>query len=166
MSKILNQVIKTNIYLLVFLLPLFFLPFSFEVFEFNKQYLLFFLTSLTFFAWLAKMILVDKEIKFKRTPLDVPIVTFLLVAVVGIFFSADRISSIFGFYGKFSDGLIGLLSLVLTYFLITNNLGVEAKAPNQKTKKEENNYQLAGLIFMVNLFCYFTQLLIDFWVLE
>ena len=145
MSKTLNQIIKTNIYLLVFLLPLFFLPFSFEVFEFNKQYLLFFLTSLTFFAWLAKMVLVDKEIKFKRTPLDIPIVAFLLVAIVGIFFSTDKISSIFGFYGKFSDGIIALISLVLTYFLITNNLGAEAKALNQKTKKEEVNYQLAGL---------------------
>jgi len=145
MSKTLNQIIKTNIYLLVFLLPLFFLPFSFEVFEFNKQYLLFFLTSLTFFAWLAKMVLVDKEIKFKRTPLDIPIVAFLLVAIVGIFFSTDKISSIFGFYGKFSDGIIALISLVLTYFLITNNLVAEAKALNQKTKKEEVNYQLAGL---------------------
>ena len=134
MSKLLNQIIKTNIYLLVFLMPLFFLPFSFEVFEFNKQYLLFFLTSLAFFAWLAKMVFNDKEIKFKRTPLDLPIIIFLLVAIVGAIFSVDKTSSLFGFYGKFSDGIIGLISLVMIYFLITNNLDSGPKSLNKKSK--------------------------------
>jgi len=166
MQKTLNRIIKTNIYLLVFLLPLFFLPFSFEAFEFNKQYLLFFLSSLTLFAWVAKMVLVDKEIRFKRTPLDITILIFLLVAIIGTFFSTDKISSIFGFYGRFSDGLISLLNLVIIYFLITNNLEVETKTSNQKTKKEENNYQPTGVnisgimkailwsIFFVILFSY------------
>jgi tetratricopeptide (TPR) repeat protein len=168
MQKMFNFIIKTNIYLLVFLLPLFFLPFSFEAFEFNKQYLLFFLVSLTFFAWLAKMVLIDKEIRFKRTPLDVPILAFLFIAILGTFFSVDKTSSLFGFYGKFSDGLIGLLSLVITYFLITNNLGVEAKVPSQKAKKEEVSHQLSGAsisgvvntflwsVFFVILFSYFS----------
>jgi len=118
-----NKIIKWSIYLLVFLLPLFFLPFSFEAFEFNKQYLLFFLVSLAFLAWLAKMILVDKEIKFKRSPLDLFVLAFLFVAILSAIFSVDKNSSLFGFYGRFSDGLIGLLSLGAFYFLITNNVG-------------------------------------------
>ncbi|MDP2967199.1 MAG: hypothetical protein Q8N87_02195, partial [bacterium] len=118
-----NKIIKWSIYLLVFLLPLFFLPFSFEAFEFNKQYLLFFLVSLAFLAWLAKMVLVDKEIKFKRSPLDLFVLAFLFVAVLSAIFSVDKGSSLFGFYGRFSDSLIGLLSLGALYFLITNNVG-------------------------------------------
>jgi len=121
MQNLFNKIIKISIYLLVFLLPLFWLPFTFEAFEFNKQYLLFFLVSLAFFAWIAKMALVDKEIKFKRTPLDIPVLAFLFLAVISTIFSVDRISSLFGFFGRFSDGLIGLLSLGVLYFLITNN---------------------------------------------
>lgn len=123
MAKILDKVIKFSLYLLAFLVPIFWLPFSFEAYEFNKQYLLFFLVSLAFFAWLAKMILVDKEIRFRRTPLDIPVLIFLLVAILSAIFSVDKSSSIFGFYGRFSNGLVGLLGLGVLYFLLTNNVG-------------------------------------------
>jgi len=103
-----NRITKCSIYLLVFLLPLFFLPFSFEAFEFNKQYLLFFLVSIGLFSWIAKMVLVDKEIRFKRSPLDIFILAFLFTAILSAIFSVDKSSSLFGFYGRFSDGLIGL----------------------------------------------------------
>ncbi|OGZ22529.1 MAG: hypothetical protein A3A08_02805 [Candidatus Nealsonbacteria bacterium RIFCSPLOWO2_01_FULL_41_9] len=122
MENIFNKIIAVSINLLVFLIPLFFLPFSFEAFEFNKQYLLFFLVLISLFAWLAKMVLADQEVRFKRTPLDVFVIGFLLVAVLSAVFSVDKESSIFGFYGRFSDGLIGLLSLGVLYFLITNNV--------------------------------------------
>lgn len=121
MATLLNRIIKISIYLLVFLLPLFWLPFSYQPFEFNKQYLLFFLVSLAFFAWLSRMVLVDKELRFKKTPLDLFVVAFIFIAILSAIFSVDKISSIFGFYGRFSDGLIGLLSLTTFYFLITNN---------------------------------------------
>jgi len=110
---------------LVFLVPLWFLPFSFEKLEFNKQYLLFFLTSIAFFTWLAKQILYEKELRFRRTPLDLPVLIFLGIAILSAIFSVDRYSSLFGFYGRFSDGLINLVSCVILYFLITNNVGYE-----------------------------------------
>ncbi|MBI2038386.1 MAG: hypothetical protein HYT19_00485, partial [Candidatus Nealsonbacteria bacterium] len=122
MENIFSRIIKVSINLLVFLIPLFFLPFSFEAFEFNKQYLLFFLVLIAFFAWLAKMFLVDQEVRLRRTPLDIFVIGFLLMAVLSVIFSVDKGSSIFGFYGRFSDGLIGLLSLGVLYFLITNNV--------------------------------------------
>src|SRR4030042_5835573 len=118
--NIFNRIISINIYVLVFLMPLFFLPFSFEAFEFNKQYLLFFLVSAGLFSWLAKMVLVDKEIKFKRSPLDLFVLAFLFIAVLSAIFSVDKSSSLSGFYGRFSDGLISLLSFGIFYFLITN----------------------------------------------
>ena len=122
MGNFFDKIIKTCIYLAVFLIPLWFLPFSYEVFEFNKQYLLALLVSVAFFFWIAKMVLVDKELKFKKTPLDIFVAVFIFVAILSAIFSADRGSSIFGFYGRFSDGLIGLINLVVLYFLITNNI--------------------------------------------
>jgi Tfp pilus assembly protein PilF/biopolymer transport protein ExbD len=158
-----DKIIKTSIYLLVFLLPLFFLPFSFEAFEFNKQYLLLFLVSLAFFSWLARMVLVDKELKFKRTPLDIPILVFLFVAILSAVFSIDKTSSMFGFYGRFSDSLSGLISLVMLYFLITNNVTVsktpkESKLPTGQANSEIQNSSLIKIflwsVFFVILFAY------------
>src|SRR3989344_5820014 len=133
MSNIFSRIINISIYGLAFLVPLFFLPFSFEAFEFNKQYLLFFLVALSFFCWLAKMALVDKELRFKRTPLDVFILGFLLVAIISAVFSVDKTSSLFGFYGRFTGGLIGLLSLIILYFVVTNNFEVKRIAGLLKT---------------------------------
>src|SRR3989338_5497047 len=118
MQNILNRVVKLSVYLLIFLTPLFFLPFSFEVFEFNKQYLLFFLVSLGFLAWLVKMVVYDKEIRFKQSPLDIFVLAFLAVNVLSAVFSIDKSSSLLGFYGRFNNGLISTLSLGALYFLV------------------------------------------------
>ena len=131
MKNLYNGVIKYSLYLLVFLLPLFFLPFSYEAFEFNKLYLLVFLAGIAFLAWMAKMVFLDKELRIKRTILDIPILIFLTVMILSAVFSVDKISSLFGSYGRFSDGLIGLLSMGVLYFLITNNLEVGAKTDSK-----------------------------------
>ncbi|MDD4924650.1 MAG: tetratricopeptide repeat protein [Dehalococcoidales bacterium] len=149
---ILDRVIKYSLYLLTFLTPLFFLPFSFEVFEYNKQALLLLLVSLAFFAWLAKMVIYEKEIRFKRSPLDLFVLAFLGVAILSAIFSVDKTSSLYGFYGRFSNGLMGLLSLGALYFLITNNVS---------SKSENSNISLDGLlkifswsVFVAVLFSY------------
>jgi tetratricopeptide (TPR) repeat protein len=125
MQNILSRIIKSSIYLMVFLVPLFFLPFSFEGLEYNKQYLIFFLTGIAFFAWLAKMAIADKEIRFKHSILDLFVLVFLVISVISSIFSIDKMSSLFGFYGRFSDGLLGLISMAALYFLVTNNLVAE-----------------------------------------
>jgi len=132
MLNIYDRIIKYSIYLLVFLIPLWFLPFSFEQFEFNKQYLLCFLSSIAFFAWLSKMILVNQEIKFRKTSLDLPILVFVATAILSTIFSVDKYSSILGFYGRFSDGLVSLISCVMLYFLITNHVNSKQQAASIK----------------------------------
>ncbi|MCK4520788.1 tetratricopeptide repeat protein [Candidatus Parcubacteria bacterium] len=120
MPNIFSRLTRWSIYLLVFLLPVFFMPFSFEAFEFNKQYLLLVLVLLGYIGWLGKMIFIDKEIRIKRTILDIPILGFIVFAILSVVFSVDAMSSIFGFYGKFSDGLMVLICFGLLYFLLVN----------------------------------------------
>lgn len=158
MAVLLNRIIKISIYLLVFLLPIFWLPFSFEAFEFNKQYLLFFLVSFIFFVWLAKMIFIDREIRFKRTPLDIFVLAFLFIAILSAVFSVDRISSLSGFYGRFSDGLIGLLSLGIFYFLLTNNVRIDAEDSTDRSRLSISGILKAfsWSVFFVVLFSYFS----------
>jgi len=119
----LNKIVKWDLCFLVFLMPLFFLPFSFEKFEINKLYFSFFLVSIGFLVWLVKMIIFDKEVRFKKSPLDVFIILFFFVALLSTIFSVDKLSSVFGFYGRFPNSLIGLFTFCLFYFLITNNVG-------------------------------------------
>ncbi|MEA3463894.1 MAG: tetratricopeptide repeat protein [Patescibacteria group bacterium] len=125
-SKILSSIIIYLIKALALILPLFFLPLTVEWFEFNKQYLLWLAVPLIVLLWLIKMI-IDKEIKFRQTPLDIPIVLFLALACLSSVFSLDRFSSFFGFYGRFSDAWLGLLSLVLFYFILTNFSAAKGK---------------------------------------
>lgn len=137
-KEILEKVIKISLSLLVFLLPLFWLPFSFEVYEFNKLYLAFFLVSIALLAWLIKMVFADREFRFLRSPTDIPIILFLLVAITSFIFSVDKQSSIFGFYGRFSNGLISLLTLAIFGFLITNNTSANrGQKPSDRKEKQE-----------------------------
>ena len=120
-KKFLNPL--NPLYLLVFLLPIFVLPFSTEIYEFNKTLLLFFISGLAFLLWLAKMILIDKKIEIVRTPLDKPIIIFISLVLVSTAFSVDKVSSVLGFYGRFSDSLLVYLSLAMVYFTGVNNIG-------------------------------------------
>ncbi|MDO8474229.1 MAG: tetratricopeptide repeat protein [bacterium] len=122
MRKILNFITSISIWGVVFLVPLAFSPWTFEAFEFNKLYLLFFLVLIGTIAWLAKMVFVDREIRLKRTPLDIPIILFATLANISSFFSSDRWSSMFGYYGRFSDSAMALGSFVGLYFLIINTV--------------------------------------------
>ncbi len=127
MRKVCNFVIKYSIYGLVFLMPLFWLPWTMEAYEFNKQYLLVFLIGLSFIAWLIKMVVIQKKIVFKRTPLDIWILGFMAVMSASAIFSLDKISSWLGFYGRFSDSAIVLLSLSVMYFVVVNNISINNK---------------------------------------
>ncbi len=106
------------------------------MFEFNKQYLLFVLTALALLAWLAKMIIVRKKVVFRRTPLDVWVLVFMLIVILSAVFSIDETSSWLGFYGRFSDSAIGLLAMCLMYFVVVNNVsGVKVRPSERNLQK-------------------------------
>lgn len=144
MTKFFERILKILFNVLIFLVPLFFLPFSFEKIEFNKQYLIFFLVSFSFLIWLLKMVLIDKEIHVSKNLLDIFILIFLLVAIFSTIFSVDKYNSLFGSYGRFSNGLISLFVFVLFYFLIKNNPNTNFINP------------LFVSVFLVVLFSYFS----------
>ena len=125
-----NYFLRYFIYFLVFLLPIFVLPFSVEIYEFNKTILLFVLSSLAFLTWMAKMIVIDKRLRFVRTPLDIPIIIFIFIVLLSSALSVDKISSILGFYGRFSESLMVYLSLAMLYFL-----GVNSAVKTTETKQ-------------------------------
>jgi len=127
LTNILNKIIVYLIMGLIFLLPLFFLPWTEEWFEFNKQYLLWLVVAMRVILWAGKMFSDGKRLVLKRTPLDIPILTFLLIIFLSSLLSIDKFSSLAGFYGRFSDAWLGLLSLVFLYFVIVNIVSDRSK---------------------------------------
>ncbi|MDD5554187.1 MAG: tetratricopeptide repeat protein [Patescibacteria group bacterium] len=117
---ILNNLVIYLVKGLVFFLPLFFLPWTLEFFEFNKQALLWLAGILAAVLWLVKMVKFEKKIIFKRTPLDIPILTFLIFTLLSSIFSQDRLASFFGYSGAAGNAWFGLLALAIFYFLIVN----------------------------------------------
>ncbi len=118
-SHILDKAIIYTIKGLVFILPLFFLPWTIDFFDFNKQYLLWIVVPIMALLWFIK-ILITGEIRLKRTPLDLPILILLAATGLSTLFSLDKFSSVFGFYGLSSNAFLGLVSLVLLYFVLVN----------------------------------------------
>ncbi|MCK4891884.1 MAG: hypothetical protein KAS78_04405, partial [Candidatus Pacebacteria bacterium] len=160
LSKVLDKAISWLLYFLVFSLPLFILPFSVEIYEFNKVLLLFAVSSLAFLIWIAKMVLVEKRLTFVRTPLDIPIIIFISIVLVSTVFSVDKVSSILGFYGRFSDSLMVYLSLAMVYFVGVNCVATTDSESLKDSESIINNliktfFASAFVVVIVSLLYFF-----------
>ena len=117
--KTCDKVSKTSIYLLVFLLPILFLPWTANVLDFNKQALLIVLVFVSLFAWILK-ILISGKASFNLSLVHIPIAVLFLVYAVSTAFSLWRYGSFWGWPQVSSESLLSLLGLLLLYFLVIN----------------------------------------------
>jgi len=120
-STVCDRIILGVLILLAFLIPLFFLPFTPQLTEFSKQILFFAIVLIGYLAWFGKGVL-NKKLIIKRTPLDIPILAFLVVYGLATIFSVDRITSILGAYGQGALGLVSVIFYALLYFLSVSNV--------------------------------------------
>ena len=116
-----NKVIEYSFYLLFFLVPLAFTNDTSELFEFNKLWVTFIITVAIGLAWITKMI-IKKQIRIQRTPLDIPIVLFLISEVISTVISLDPHTSVWGYYSRFNGGLLSILSYVFLFYAFVSNL--------------------------------------------
>ncbi len=115
--KVLDKISKISLYLLVFLIPLFFLPFTQNVLDFQKQVLLIFLVSVSLICQIAKILIVGK-FSLSFHPFHFLIFASLLVFVLSTIFSKSRTESFFGFPLTISQSFLTLLFFAFFYFLI------------------------------------------------
>jgi Flp pilus assembly protein TadD/O-antigen ligase len=123
LDRILQRLIGFFFSALFFFVPLFFTPFNSELFEFNKIILVYGLTVLIVGAWLGRMLL-GKRIIFKRTPLDIPLILFLISQLAATVFSIDPHTSLWGYYSRFNGGLLSTISYLLLYWAFVSNCQV------------------------------------------
>src|SRR3989338_10110518 len=103
----------------VFLLPLFFLPWSSSILELNKQLLLLVLAGGALILWLLHVV-VSGQLLWRSNPLDKGVTTLLVAVVLSTIFSLDRFKSLFGLTGSLSDSLMTIFALSVFYFGVVN----------------------------------------------
>jgi tetratricopeptide (TPR) repeat protein/O-antigen ligase len=120
-AKTLNIIIKYYLIGLAFVLPIFFLSFTSEFYLFNKYVLLVGSALILTLLWTGRMV-IEGRVKIVRTPLDVPILIFVGIALLATIFSTDPITSVLGWYPRFHFSFLSILSYALIYFVATSNL--------------------------------------------
>lgn len=117
----LKKIITFLFYILFFLTPLVFLPINNELFEFNKMILVYILTTLITGLWLFRMFS-EKKLIFKATPLDLPLLLFLISQILSTIFSIDPHTSVWGYYSRSNGGLLSIISYILLFYALISNL--------------------------------------------
>ena len=145
MIKKINEFIAYSYYLLLLSVPLAVYPKTSELFEFNKMILTYAFAILIVFLWLIKMTLSGK-IVFRKTPLDLFLIIFLLSQLASTIFSLDTRTSLLGYYSRFHGGLTSTLTYLLLYWAYVSNMNRE------KTEKAFK-------------FMFFSALLVSLWAI-
>lgn len=117
----LDKAIKIIYGLLFLITPLLMYPSTSEIFEFNKLLFIYVCAILITALWSVKMIRL-RRIIIKKTVLDIPIITFLVILALSTLFSIDRHTSLWGYYGRFNGGVISIISFILLYYGFVSNI--------------------------------------------
>lgn len=108
-------------YVVVFLTPLWFLPYTFDVVEFNKIVLLSIGASLVLVLYLLDAIK-RGGLEFRRTKLNLPIALFLIASFAALMFSVDTYGSLFGIGAQRAMSFVGVMSYAIIFFVGLNLL--------------------------------------------
>src|SRR3989339_167628 len=118
-SKQLQSLTRTLVYLLIFFLPLFFLPFTLDPLEFNKQTLLLVLTFVAALSWFGSMLL-DRRIELKRGLINV--LPFFLISAVffpALYSVAPYVSWV-GSHRQEYTSVLTVVACALLFYIMAN----------------------------------------------
>ena len=94
---------------------------NFELFEYPKMMLTYFVTLLIVFAWGLRMI-IGKKLILKKSFWDVPILLFFTSQLISTITSIDMHTSIWGYYSRFHGGLASTIAYIALYYAAVSNL--------------------------------------------
>ncbi|MDP2641614.1 MAG: tetratricopeptide repeat protein [Candidatus Yanofskybacteria bacterium] len=115
---LLERVSKVCLYALILLIPLWFLPITQNVLDFQKQALFLPLVFLGLIAWLGYSIS-QGEIRMRFSPLHIPVALFVGMVALSSVFSVWRYGSFWGWPQNITDTAVGMLGFGLLYLLIS-----------------------------------------------
>lgn len=119
--RICESVMNWVLLVLAVAVPVFFLPWTIEVSELNKQLIIIVGAVLAGMAWLGKM-LAERRLEYRRSVVNVMVVLFLAVYGISSWLSTSRYLSVVGDYGQEKAGFLTVASFVVLYFVATNSI--------------------------------------------
>lgn len=117
-----NLIFKVALILLVFSSLFLFTNLTTDFYDTPKFLVLLIFSGLMLIILTLKYIIQNK-VNFVRTPLDIPLLLLLVVAVVSTLLSSSPYIALLGNQSRVFGSLAFWATLVLFYFLLTNNLG-------------------------------------------
>src|SRR3989338_7811465 len=118
-SKFALECSKWSLYLLLFLLPIFFLPWTLDILEINKQTLFILLTSVSLLAWLGAMVSAKRMFfHFHISIIFLPLL--FLSALISTFFNKTGFLSLVGHASQEYTSVLTLFFGCMFFFLILN----------------------------------------------
>lgn len=132
-SQLCTRIIRWAFYFLVISVPLILTAANFELFEFNKMMVTYAITVIIAGTWIIKMV-VDKKIRIAKTPLDIPILLFVLSQLISTIFSMDPHVSWMGYYSRFNGGMWSVITYVILYYAFVTNF--TETSVNQSSKEQ------------------------------
>jgi len=84
------------------------------------MWLTFSITIIIGSAWFIKSI-IKKQFQIQRTPLDIPILFFLLSQIISTLFSWDFHVSFWGYYSRFNGGLLSNITYAFLFYAFVSN---------------------------------------------
>jgi len=126
-SLIFEKINKNSLFLLLFLLPIFFLPFTQNYIDFPKKFLFSILVSISLFAYFGKSIFEGKLI-FRKAKIFYLIIFFLFLSFLISFFLSPSLSfSFFGSPREVTDSFLTFLCFLIFSFLLINSFQEKAE---------------------------------------
>ena len=116
-TSILEKISKIVPIITLFLVPIFFLPFSSEFYSFNKLALIVVSTIILLILWGLKTIKGEK-LEIIQSPIDKWLIAFLAVLILSTIFSISKTDSIYGQQGRWL-GLGAFVVMLIYYYLST-----------------------------------------------
>lgn len=111
----------------VLLVPLFFLPWTTSVLEFNKQMLLIGFSGAVLILWLLDVV-VSGKLSWRSNYVDGGVAAILGATALATLFSLTKFKSLFGLTGSLSESLVSVVALSVFYFAIVHSFNDRGRA--------------------------------------
>ena len=119
--KYFNKAVEWGFLVLLFLMPTIFDRRIGIVFSGTKSTTIRVIMLVLLTIWVIKLLITRKHI-FVRTPLDWPVLSYILAVTAATITSVNVLISFLGFYGRY-EGLISWYAFALMFFIVTNYFG-------------------------------------------
>lgn len=120
LSTLFRVATRWSVYLLFVLIPVFFLPWTTNALEINKQFVLVLLTLVALMAWLGSMV-VSKRLEFRTGWMNLFPAVFLLVTLVSSMISLAGYQTWVGQVSQEYTGLLTSVMFVLLFYVLLNS---------------------------------------------